>query len=350
MRVHPAFILVLWAAMVAGPTAAATCDAVWRDGPRARDVPVRITLPGAAHAAGAVQSAGSGRVPAVIWSPGLGGGLDAAQRYVRAWAAAGIAVVRVQHPGTDGAVYAGDLPPAERAARVRAAVTPAQVQARIADIGFVLDELERRSATTNGGANGGANGDGVCDLARIDGQRLALAGHSMGAWVVQAMAGQRDVSAGSGGANVPAGSRDAVPDIDLRYRAFAAFSATGPADPDMAARAFGGIGRPLLVVTGTRDGVPAGAAPAEAARQIAMRSAPYAGAPADGRKALLVLADAGHMLFDGSSKPSPAQTALQDRAIAVTTLWWRRWLLGDSRAQAALARLALPAGDVLQRK
>lgn len=339
MRAHPAFTFVVSALLLAGPAAAAACDAVWRDAVRERDVPVHITLPDAPGAASSNGSAGvPARVPAVIWSPGLGGGLGSAQRYVRAWAAAGIAVVRVQHPGSDGAVYAGDLPPAERAARVRAAITPAQVRARIADIGFVVDELERRK--------GEAASDASCDLARIDGQRLALAGHSMGAWVVQAMAGNRD---GSGEIGAAKGSA-AGPNIDRRFRAFAAFSSSGPADPELAARLFGGIGRPLLVVTGSKDGVPAGAAPADAARDIAMRTALYAGAPADGRKALLILADGSHMVFAGDPGRNPAETSMQDRAIAVTTLWWRRWLLNDARADTALARPALLAGDVWQRK
>jgi dienelactone hydrolase len=314
MRVYPAVMALFLPVLLAAPAAGVTCDGLWRDSQRGRDVPVRITLPD-----------GSGPVPAVLWSPGLGGGLGNAGRWVQAWAAAGIAVVRVQHPGSDGAVYAGDATPAERAARVRAGIAPAQVKARIADIGFVADELARRPR------------EGACRLARIDGQRLGLAGHSMGGWVVQAMAGQRDASGDT-------------PAIDRRFRAFIAMSSTGAADPATAAWQFGAIGRPLLAVTGTRDGVPAGAPPDVATREIAQRSAPFIGAPADGRKALLVLADAEHMVFAGDTRRDAAETAMQDRVIAMTTLWWRRWLLGDEGAEAALARPALSAGDVWERK
>jgi hypothetical protein len=127
-------------------------------------------------------------------------------------------------------------------------------------------------------------------------------------------------------------------------------SSSGPADPAEAARLFDGIGRPLLVITGSRDGVPANATPEVAAREVARRSAPYVGAPADGRKALLVLANAEHMVFAGDTRRDAVEAAMQDRVAMLATLWWRRWLLGDEAVEAALAKPALPAGDVCERK
>lgn len=315
---RPAIILLL-VLIAAGPARAISCDGVWRDPARARDVPVRITLPDAAQRPGRP-------VPAVIWSPGLGGGIDNAGRWIDAWARAGIAAVRVQHPGSDAAVYARDGTPAERNARVRAGAGPDQLLARIADIGFVADELARRRR------------QGACNLALIDTARLGLAGHSMGAWAVQAMAGQHD----AGGTQAPA--------VDRRFRAFIAMSSTGNPDPAIAARQFGGIGRPLLVITGSRDGVPAGAPPEIASRELAKRTAPFTGAPTDGRKALLVVADAGHMLFAGDSRRDDRETAMQDRVAAITTAWWRRWLLGDAARDHGLARPPLAPGDRWERK
>ncbi len=122
---------------------------------------------------------------------------------------------------------------------MRAGIAPEQVLARIADVGFVADELARRPS------------EGACDLTRIDSDHLALAGHSVGAWVVQAMAGQR-----------PDGEH--APLIDRRFRAFVAMSSSGPADAAMAKAQFGGIGRPLLVITSNADGVPANASAASA--------------------------------------------------------------------------------------
>jgi predicted dienelactone hydrolase len=308
-------ILLSLALITGGPARAIGCDGVWRDAARGRDVPVHVSLP--------VR----GRdVPAVIWSPGMGGGVTNAGRWVRAWTDAGIAVVRVQHPGSDAAVYAQGGAPAERNARIRVAAAPAQVLARIADIGFIADELVRRRR------------QGACDLTRIDKQRLGLAGHSMGGWVAQAMAGQLDASG------------EVAPAVDRRFRAFIAMSTSGNPDPAAAGRQFGDIGRPLLVITGTRDGVPAGASPETARIEIAKRSAPFTGAPADGRKALLVVADASHMVFAGDSRRDPREAAMQDRTAAITTLWWRRWLMGGEPLGSSLDTPPLAAGDIWERK
>ena len=306
--------LTCLALLLAVPAAAAPCDAVWRDGPRGRDVPVRINLPD-----------GKQKVPAVIWSPGLGGTRGNAARWVAAWTAAGIAVIRLEHPGSDAAVYRGPATPQERDARVRAGIAPEQLRARIADVRFVADELARRSS------------EGGCDLTRIDTDHLALAGHSMGAWVVQAMAGQR-----------PDGEQ--APLIDRRFRAFIAMSTTGPADPAAAKAQFGGIGRPLLVVTGSMDGVPAKAAPDVAASERAKRASLFTGAPADGRKALAIIDGAGHMLFAGDTIKTPAPAEMQDRVARLTTLWWRHWLRGDAKAEKALANPPLGKADQWQRK
>ena len=308
--------LTCLALLMAAPALAApaVCDAVWRDGPRGRDVPVRINLPDR-----------KGKVPAVIWSPGLGGTRGNASRWVAAWNAAGIAVIRLEHPGSDAAVYRGPASPQEREAKVRAGIAPEQLFARIADVGFVADELARRPR------------EGACDLARIDNDRLALGGFSMGAWVVQAMAGQR-----------PDGEQ--APLIDRRFRAFVAMSTTGPADATMAMAQFGGIGRPLLVITSTADGVPANAAAEMVTDQRARRLSLFTGAPADGRKALLQLDGGDHLLFAGDTRKSPDDLARQDRVARVSTLWWRHWLLGDAKAEKALARPALGKADQWLRK
>lgn len=315
MLLRSATILLL-ALISARPAQAISCDGLWRDSARGRDVPVRITLP--------ENRAKS--LPAVIWTPGLGGGIANAGRWVQAWTKAGIAVVRVQHPGSDGAVYVKGDSPAERNARIRTATAPSEVLARITDIGFVADELARRQR------------DGACDLRRIDTQRLGLAGHSMGGWVVQAMAGQRDAAG------------ETTPAIDRRFRAFIAMSTSGSADPATATRQFGAIGRPLLVITGSRDGVPANAPPELVQQEMAKRSAPFRGAPADGRKALLVVTGAAHMVFAGDTRRKAPETAMQDRVAAISALWWRRWLLGNEALDAELAKPALPDGDVWERK
>ncbi|KAB7647597.1 alpha/beta hydrolase family protein [Polymorphobacter fuscus] len=262
-------ILALVLAVSAATPSPITCTAVWRDAARNRDVPVRITLP-----------AGKAQAPVVLWSPGLGGDVGGGGVWAAAWARAGLAVVQMQHPGSDGAVYRAGGTPEERRARVAAGTRPDQLLARVGDTGFVLTELGRRRR------------EGACDLARIDTDRAAIAGHSMGAWVAQAVAGQRF------------GGRATL--VDRRFRAAVAFSPTGDPRASAGPPAFVGVGIPFLSITGTFDGAPQSADPAQQVAALAARSAPYQSMPADGSKCLLVLGDATHMMFSGNTLTAAA--------------------------------------------
>lgn len=310
--------LVLFAALLCAPAPAAAvtiCEAVWRDAARGRDLPVKIRLPD-----------GDAKVPGVLFSPGLGGNRQGGEVWAAGWAALGLAVIQMEHPGSDAAVYAGPASPEERRARVRAAASSAQLIARTGDVGFIADELVRRPR------------EGACDLTRIDGDRLGLAGHSMGAWTVQAIAGQRF---GPAGAALQ----------DRRFRAFVAFSPN--ARPDMAAEAmFGEIHRPFLVLTGTRDGVPISGDVRLRESALAQRTGVFAGLPADGRKAMAVFGAADHMMFAGNRRPETDTLGrrVQAASLAISRLWWRRWLLGDAAADAALNTPALDPADRWQRK
>jgi dienelactone hydrolase len=306
--------LCLGLLLFAQPLAAATlCDAVWRDAPRGRDLPLRIRLPD-----------GRQKVPAVIFSPGLGGTRGGGEAWAAGWVAAGVAVIQAEHPGSDAAVYAAGGTLEERRARVRAGASPAQLIARVGDIGFIADELARRER------------EGACDLSRIDTDRLGLAGHSMGAWTVQAIAGQSFPGVG------PALQ-------DKRFRAFIAFSPNSRADvpPE---QAFGGIHRPLLAITGTRDGVPISGDPKLRASALAQRTGVFAGLPADGRKAQAVFDAADHMMFAGNRRPATDTLGrhVQAASLSISTAWWRRWLLGE--ADAVPDKPVLGPSDRWQRK
>jgi hypothetical protein len=295
--------LLLWALFWAQSVTATTiCVAEWRDAVRDRVVPVRIYLPSV-----------PARVPLVIWTPGMGATTSGGGVWARAWSAAGLAVIAVQHPGSDDVAYA---PGPDQAERRLYATSGLHMMQRAGDIGFVLDELARHPR------------EGACDLARIDQDRIGVAGHSLGAWTVQALAGQRF-----------GGERG---QIDRRPRAFIGLSGSQlePGDP---AAIFGGIGRPYLVVTGTRDGGDDDA--------VARRTTVWRGLPADGRKYLALFRDATHMMFAGNR---PATTALGQRVeaevIRLSTAFWRRWLLDDAAADAVLANPGLPPTDRWERK
>ena len=313
-----AALLLLFALTGAGPV----CDAVWHDAARNRDLPVKIRLP-----------EGSGRVPVVLFSPGLGGTITGGALWGSAWAARGFAVVHLQHPGSDAAVYAGATDAADRRAKVRAAATPEQLAARVADAGFVVDELGRRRS------------EGTCDLSRLDLRRLGIAGHSMGAWTAQALAGQRY-------------GNDKAPFADPRFIAAIAFSPAALVAGDPAA-SFGGVTIPVFSITGTADGlVPSGpkTTPEVRARREAAaaadRTGPFAGMP-PGNKYLLVFDGAGHMAFAGRAGLAKTNPHVAEVTTAATSAFWGATLLGDARDAAFLKtdlRGELAPGDRYESK
>ena len=288
--------LIALSLLLAAPTGAApVCDAVWHDSARNRDLPVRIRLPD-----------GTGKVPVVLFSPGLGGSITGGTLWAQAWVGRGLAVVHLEHPGSDASVYRAPGTPEERSARVRAAASGEQLQARVGDVGFILDELGRRTA------------EGVCDLTRIDLARIGIAGHSMGAWTVQGVAGQRYYGA--------------APFLDRRIKAAIAFS---PSTLTTAAlpETFGAIAIPFLSITGTLDGTiikPANAPPNISAE--AQRTGPFAGMNGP-EKYLLVFKDGDHMVFSGNLRRVPTATDahIQAVTIAATTAFWGMTLLDDKR-------------------
>jgi predicted dienelactone hydrolase len=311
-----ALLLLSAVPAVAGPV----CDTVWRDAARGRDLPVRIRLPD-----------GNNKVPVVLFSPGLGGGVAGGTRWGSAWAARGIAVVHLEHPGSDAGVYAGAADADDLKARVRAAASGAQLQARVGDVSFILDELARRP------------GEGGCDLSRLDLSRVGLAGHSMGAWTAQAVAGQRYFGA--------AAFRD--PRIIAAIALSPSTLTTGGLD-----EAFGGITIPFLSVTGTADGMPKivrDALPSAAQiAQQAQRTGPYTGM-APGQKYLIVFQDGDHMVFSGNQRRGAAGPVahIQTVTAQVTTAFWGMALLGDTGDAALLASGVPPllaAGDRFEAK
>lgn len=286
-------------------------DLAWTDAARQRTLPLRWRWP-----------AGEGACALVMFSHGLGGSRDGGTAWGEAWASAGFAVVHLQHPGSDSEVWrnGGGL------AALRRAADAEQYLARVRDARFVLDEIEREIERRAG--------DGPWRRLRRD--AIGFSGHSFGARLTQALAGE---------------SRGRADLADARLRAFAAFSpgfsargAQGAALDAEARERFARVTRPFLCLTGTLDESQlAGDASTES------RQAVYRGLP-PGRKAGLILEDADHGTFGGQAMPrakrrdpraiahEPAHHALIAR---LTTDWWRWRLLDDA---AAGERLREPVG------
>ncbi len=298
-----ALAVPLGASLVTGSPTGARAEnepgrAVWRDAARGRDVPVLVRVP-----------AGDGPAPAVLISHGLGGSREGLSYLGRALAAAGFVAIHLQHPGTDDQLWRGGGGAAMGAAAldVRGAVD------RLGDAVFALGRLP----------------------ARADPGRVAIAGHSYGAWLVQVMLGQR----------LPGGSRGmALP--DPRLRAGVALSPV-PARGMPARLAYGGIAAPLLGVTGTADD---GWIEGVQARQ---RREPFEGGGNPG--ALAVLSGATHAAF--ADEPAAgarwADPTFHGRAAGLAVAFLRAVLLRDADAARFLREgapdLLLPADELVTR-
>jgi predicted dienelactone hydrolase len=309
MMTRRTLLAALAAAATLPATAAEPLRQVWRDPVRSRDLPILLRLP-----------AVPGPRPTVIVSPGLGGSRDGLGYLGRALAEAGYVALHLQHPGTDDALWRGT---GGGPALAAAALDPANAVARLLDGIFAIEELLRRNTTA---------GDPLAG--RVDPQRIAMAGHSYGAWTVQHLLGQR----------IPGGDRG----LPLPERRLAAGIAMSPSPPrGLPPRlAFARVTTPMLHVTGTLDsGFIEGATPAD--REIPFRA--IEGAPG----VLAVLDGATHPAFadEAAAGPRWADPTFHGRTAALSVLFLRTVLEGDAEARVSLvtgAREVLSPADRLE--
>jgi predicted dienelactone hydrolase len=294
----------------------APLDGSWTDPTRQRAVPWRLRLP-AAPSAGATAASW----PLVVYSHGLGGSREGGALWGEAWAAAGVAVLHLEHEGSNTATLRAGL------RQLRKAASAEQLRARVADVRFALDQVQRLADQ----ARLPGRSDAPWAALRMD--AIGVAGHSFGAHTTQAVAGQRFAVQ----AEV----------ADPRPKAFIAFSPSSPAGERMGLQeSFGAITRPFMAVTGSLDGDPLGSYD-----RGEPRAAVYDGLP-PGQRALLWLDGADHMTFGGGRpggvgtgtlrrRPAVAaerQAGHQALVAQITAAWWRLHLLGDPAARQVLLR------------
>jgi predicted dienelactone hydrolase len=290
-------MMAAWAASAANASST-TCNASWLDKSRDRTIPVMVRMP-----------SGDRPVPIVLFSHGLGGTLAAGSEWSEGWADTGIATIHLQHAGSDDSIWKSAQGREARLQALKDGASAMQLTARVADAKFVLDELTRRRAETV---------DGGCRLARLDTDKVGVAGHSFGAVTTQALAGQRFANNGSV--------------ADPRIRAAIAFSPSPSAHlPD--AESFGKIELPFMSITGTADTTPM------LARTTAEdRKRPYAAMP-PGAKFLLVFGGADHSIFNGHGQRRASQVNdehIKNVVNRATAMFWRAYLLHDTNALKSL--------------
>jgi len=272
--------------------AAAPLDLDVHDAARNRDIPLRVYLP-ASHSPQAT----------ILFSPGLGGSREMYAYAAKAWAAHGYVVVVLQHPGSDDSVWK-DKGPMAAMRSMRQAASFQEFTLRIKDVPAVLDQLEKWNRQPGNPLNG-----------RMDLTKVGMSGHSFGAITTQAVSGE---SYGFGGPRY----------TDSRIKAAVAMS---PSVPQMgsAARAFGSVKIPWLLMTGTEDNAPIGNQ--DAASRLGVYPNLH-GIP----KYELVLKDAEHSAFTDRALPgdhAPRNPNHHRVIVALSTAFWDTYLRGDEEAK-----------------
>jgi predicted dienelactone hydrolase len=264
------------------------------DATRKRTLPVRVYLPKAAQPS-----------PVVLFSHGLGGSCDNNPYLGNHWAQRGYLVVFVQHPGSDEEVWKSQ-PALQRMVAMKKAASLENRNARGNDIPTVIDALTLWNQQQDHALYG-----------RIKLDSIGMSGHSFGANTTQCVAGQTFLG----------GQRSFTePRVDA-----AVMMSPSPPVFGSPAKAFGNIGIPCLLMTGTKDDSPIGNMPPEDRLKVF----PH-----------LQKAAAWQVVFDGATHMDFGQRSLQGKEIkatryhrailALTTAFWDATLKNDAKALAWL--------------
>ena len=270
-------------------------DLSFHDAARDRDIPLRVYLP-----------TNTAPEPVVLFSHGLGGSRAGSVFLGEHWAARGYVAVFLQHPGSDDSVWKGKaitdvMPEMNRAASLE------NFLLRVQDVPAVLNQLDIW------------NTDKTNLLAsRLDLKKVGMSGHSFGAVTTEAVSGEA----------LPLSGRQFT---DARIQAAMAFSPSSP-KTGSAAKAFGAVKIPWMLMTGTKDVAPIGD------QDVASRLAVYPalhGAP----KYEVVLYNAEHSVFTDRALPGDREPRNPNHhrvILALSTAFWDAYLRGDADARAWL--------------
>ena len=238
------------------PVLAETYTEEWKDTARQRTVPVRIYLPDAKQ---------SERCPIVLLSHGLGGSREGFPYLGEYWSQYGYVVIIMQHPGSDREAVVR-RPGRTAAELMNEAINAENAQARVTDVKFVLDELERRTTSDQ---------KLKC---RLDLEKIALGGHSFGAHTVLSVTGRLPF------------------EPEARIKAAIAMSPSLPTGAN-AAVLLRRIKTPMLHLTGTKDDSPIRPEIKPSDRRI-----PFDNINAP-EQYLVIFNEGNHMLFSGHVRP-----------------------------------------------
>jgi predicted dienelactone hydrolase len=278
---------------------------VLHDDKRNKDVRVRVFYPVIA-----------GKYPVIVFSHGAGGSDTCCESLTRHWATYGYITLQPIHE--DSVVQrrsSGDenarFPQAVR----EALKNPALWESRPHDISFLLDSLaglQKRVAGLNG---------------KIDTSRIGVAGHSMGAYTAEAIAGALVDLPGRPGQNFS----------DPRAKAILCLSPQGPGQFGLTVHSFSNISLPFMGITGSLDNL--GPLANAAWHKIPFeRSQP-------GDKYEVFIQGASHMSFitaeTANSARSSQAAAILGYTNSASLAFWDTYLKDDNAAKKFLQSDAL---------
>ena len=224
-------------------------DAVLHDATRNKEITITIEYP--------TRNAGN---PLIVFSPGFGGSNDAYVGLSAYWASQGFVVVRVSHADAGRRLLENQ--------DFWEMQTESDRRNRVRDLTFVLDSLDLLEQT-------------YPELqGKIDRTKIAVAGHSYGAYTALLAGGMKIFPGGTSYA-------------DPRIRAVVAMSPQGPSDArGLTRESFASIAVPTLFMTGSRDNGMAESETPEWRSEAFELAAP-------GDKWLVVIEGARHATFIG---------------------------------------------------
>lgn len=271
-----------------------TIDMTVHDKTRKRDIPIRIYL-----------SQRETPAAVVLFSHGLGGSREGSAYLGKHWALRGYIAVFLQHPGSDASVWK-NIPASRRMEAMKKAANLKNFLLRFKDIPAVLDQLAEWNK------NEGHTLAGKMDLTRI-----GMSGHSFGAVTTQGVSGQTFGILGK-------------KFTDQRIKAAVIFSPSNPRGINAsAAKAFGNVNIPWMLMTGTKD------ISVISDTDMQSRLAVFPALPPGG-KYELVLYGAEHSAFTERALPSdtePKNPNHHRSIMALSTAFWDAWLSGNDEAK-----------------
>ena len=267
---------------------------------------------------------GSGKMPVVLLSHGLGGNRDTCSYLAKHLASRGFAVVAMQHAGSDTEALSPKK--GKFSSRLGSAISPKTFLQRCKDVTATIDQLHQWNQQP---------GHPLYGKLKMD--QLAISGYSYGALTAQATAGQE----------FPRASWLKTEDKRIK----AALLMSPSAREANADAAFAKVKIPWMCLTGTKDTLAMfPTITVESRKQV------YASLPKSGNKYQLVLKDANHYAFGNSMKGRklPRNENHHKVILCLGTAFFEAYLKQDRDAKQWLHSDAvnriLQKGDTWERK